>query len=158
MIQYAWLLPLLPLLAFAVTGLFTGRSKNLTVGIVVAVFAVNLIIASGIGLEVLGGAATMDNPIEYGVEWLAIGDFSIELGFLIDPLTAMMLFVVMVVATLVAIYSIGYMHGDPGTPRFFSYLSLFVFSMLLLVVANNYFFIFFGWEMVGLCSYLLIGY
>ena len=130
-------MPLLPLLAFVVTGLFTGRSKNLTVGIVIGVFVIDLIIASGIGIEVLGGAATMNNPIEYGVEWLAIGDFSIELGFLIDPLTAMMLFVVMVVATLVAIYSTGYMHGDPGTPRFLSYLSLLVSSMLRLVVANN---------------------
>ena len=60
MIQYAWLLPLLPLLAFAITGLFTGRSKNLTVGIVVGVFVIDLIIASGIGIEVLGGAATMN--------------------------------------------------------------------------------------------------
>lgn len=158
MSNFVWLMPLLPLLAFVVTGLFTGRSKNLTIGIVLGAFVINLIIACGVGIEVLGGAATMDNPIEYGVEWLALGDFSIELGFLIDPLTAMMLFVVMLVATLVGCYSIGYMHGDPGTPRFFSYLSLFVASMLLLIVANNYFFIFFGWELVGLCSYLLIGY
>lgn len=158
MTQLAWLMPILPLLAFVVTGLFTGRSKNVTIGIVLAAFVANLILATGIGIEVLGGAATMTNPIEYGVEWLRIGDFVIECGVLIDPLTATMLFVVMLVATLVGVYSIGYMHGDPGTPRFFSYLALFVFSMLLLVVSNNYFFIFFGWELVGLCSYLLIGY
>ena len=158
MTQFAWLMPILPLLAFVITGLFTGRNKNVTIGIVLAAFIANLVIATGIGIEVLGGAATMDNPIEYGIEWLKIGDFTIECGVLIDPLTATMLFVVMLVATLVGVYSIGYMHGDPGTPRFFSYLALFVFSMLLLVVSNNYFFIFFGWELVGLCSYLLIGY
>lgn len=151
-------MPLLPLIAFVITGLFTSRSKNLTIGIVIGAFVINLVIATGIGMEMLGGAATMNDPIQYGFEWLKIGDFSIECGVLLDPLTAVMLFVVMVVATLVAIYSIGYMHGDPGTPRFFTYLSLFVASMLLLVVANNYFFIFFGWELVGLCSYLLIGY
>ncbi len=158
MIQLAWLLPLLPVLAFAVTGLFTQRSKNLTVGIVVGVFAICFAISCGIGLEVLGGAATMNQPIEYGLEWLRLGALTIEAGILIDPLTAMMLFVVCLVALLVAIYSIGYMHGDPGTPRFFTYLALFVASMLCLVVANNYFMIFFGWELVGLCSYLLIGY
>ena len=158
MIQLAWLMPVLPLLAFVITGLFTGHNQKLTIGIVLGTFIINLLIACGIGVEVLGGAATMENPIEYGFEWLKMGDFSLECGVLVDPLTAMMLFVVMLIATLVGFYSIGYMHGDPGTPRFFTYLSLFVMSMLLLVVSNNYFFIFFGWELVGLCSYLLIGY
>ena len=109
MIQLAWLLPLLPVLAFAVTGLFTQRSKNLTVGIVVGVFAICFAISCGIGLEVLGGAATMNQPIEYGLEWLRLGALTIEAGILIDPLTAMMLFVVCLVALLVAIYSIGYL-------------------------------------------------
>ena len=67
MTQLAWLMPILPLLAFVVTGLFTGRSKNVTIGIVLAAFVANLILATGIGIEVLGGAATMTNPIEYGV-------------------------------------------------------------------------------------------
>ena len=159
MIQLAWLLPLLPLLAFAVTGLFTLRlNKNVTIGIVLASLGIDFVIAAGIGIEVLGGAATMDSPVEYGLEWLKLGGLTINFGVLIDPLTAVMLFVVTLIAFLVATYSIGYMHGDPGTPRFFAYLALFVASMLLLVVANNYVVIFFGWELVGLCSYLLIGY
>ncbi|MDH3608312.1 MAG: NADH-quinone oxidoreductase subunit L [Gammaproteobacteria bacterium] len=91
-------------------------------------------------------------------QWLVLGDLSFKIGFLIDPLTVTMMLVVTFVSLMVHIYTIGYMHNDPGYQRFFSYISLFTFSMLMLVMANNFLQLFFGWEAVGLVSYLLIGF
>ncbi len=91
-------------------------------------------------------------------EWMALGDFSLKIGFLIDPLTVIMMVVVTFVSLMVHIYTIGYMHEDTGYQRFFSYISLFTFSMLMLVMSNNFLQLFFGWEAVGLVSYLLIGF
>ncbi|WP_454763453.1 NADH-quinone oxidoreductase subunit L [Cupriavidus campinensis] len=91
-------------------------------------------------------------------EWMAIGDLKMEVGFLIDSLTAMMMVVVTFVSLMVHIYTVGYMQGDPGYNRFFAYISLFTFSMLMLVMSNNFLQLFFGWEAVGLMSYLLIGF
>ncbi len=91
-------------------------------------------------------------------QWLVVGDLSFKIGFLIDPLTVTMMLVVTFVSLMVHIYTIGYMHNDPGYQRFFSYISLFTFSMLMLVMANNFLQLFFGWEAVGLVSYLLIGF
>jgi len=90
--------------------------------------------------------------------WIVSGKFKVSVGFLIDQLTAVMLIVVTCVGSLIHIYSIGYMHGDKGYYRFFSYLSLFTFSMLMLVTANNFLQLYFGWEGVGVCSYFLIGF
>ncbi len=90
--------------------------------------------------------------------WMVLGDLRFEVGFLIDPLTAMMMLVVTFVSLMVHVYTIGYMHDDPGYQRFFSYISLFTFSMLMLVMSNNFLQLFFGWEAVGLVSYLLIGF
>ena len=81
-----------------------------------------------------------------------------EVGFLVDRLTALMMVVVTFVSLMVHVYTIGYMHDDPGYQRFFSYISLFTFSMLMLVMSNNFLQLFFGWEAVGLVSYLLIGF
>jgi NADH-quinone oxidoreductase subunit L len=89
---------------------------------------------------------------------MVLGDLRFEIGFLIDSLTAMMMLVVTFVSLMVHIYTIGYMHDDPGYQRFFSYISLFTFSMLMLVMSNNFLQLFFGWEAVGLVSYLLIGF
>lgn len=91
-------------------------------------------------------------------QWMQAGSLSLEIGFLIDSLTAMMMLVVTFVSLMVHIYTIGYMHDDDGYARFFSYISLFTFSMLMLVMANNFMQLFFGWEAVGLVSYLLIGF
>ncbi|NQZ54303.1 MAG: NADH-quinone oxidoreductase subunit L [Piscirickettsiaceae bacterium] len=91
-------------------------------------------------------------------QWLQAGSLSLEVGFMIDALTAMMMVVVTFVSLMVHIYTIGYMHDDDGYTRFFSYISLFTFSMLMLVMANNFMQLFFGWEAVGLVSYLLIGF
>jgi NADH-quinone oxidoreductase subunit L len=90
--------------------------------------------------------------------WLTVADTRFEIGFLIDRLSALMMVVVTFVSLMVHIYTIGYMHGDPGYKRFFAYISLFTFSMLMLVMANNFVQLFFGWEAVGLVSYLLIGF
>ena len=90
--------------------------------------------------------------------WFVSGNFKVSVGFLIDQLTAVMLIVVTTCSMLIHIYSVGYMHGDKGFYRFFAYLSLFTFCMLMLVMANNFLQLYFGWEGVGLCSYFLIGY
>ncbi|CAG1014474.1 partial NADH-quinone oxidoreductase subunit L, partial [Burkholderiaceae bacterium] len=91
-------------------------------------------------------------------EWMVLGGLKMEIGFLIDGLSAMMMCVVTFVSLMVHIYTIGYMEEDPGYQRFFSYISLFTFSMLMLVMSNNFLQLFFGWEAVGLVSYLLIGF
>ncbi len=97
--------------------------------------------------------------IEYNIyTWILSDDLKISFGYLIDQLTAVMLFVVCFVGWLIHVYSVGYMHGDPGYPRYFAYLNLFVFSMLMLVMGNNLVQLYFGWEAVGLCSYFLIGF
>src|SRR5437764_5026689 len=90
--------------------------------------------------------------------WMTSGSLKFAIGFLVDPLTALMITVVSFVSLMVHIYTIGYMADDPGYTRFFSYISLFTFSMLMLVMANNFLQLFFGWEAVGLVSYLLIGF
>ena len=90
--------------------------------------------------------------------WMTIGELKFELGFLIDNLTASMMFVVSFISLMVHIYTIGYMKNDPGYHRFFTYISLFTFSMLSLLMANNFLQLFFGWEAVGVMSYLLIGF
>lgn len=91
-------------------------------------------------------------------EWIVAGNFRATLGFLIDPLSATMLLIVTGIGFLIHVYALGYMAHDPDRPRFFNYLNLFIFSMLMLVMGNNLLVMFFGWEAVGLCSYLLIGY
>ncbi|MGI9951057.1 NADH-quinone oxidoreductase subunit L [Moorellaceae bacterium AZ2] len=163
MIEYAWLVPFFPALAFPVIVFLTRRLKVLSALVGIAAIAASFILAAGILREVLLTGVTMEQPVERAINWLAIPGpegwlLKIEAGILIDPLTAVMLVVVTLVALLVEIYSVGYMHGDPGFSVFFSYLSLFSASMLGLVVANNFFMIFFFWELVGLCSYLLIGF
>src|SRR5580765_3003369 len=104
---------------------------------------------------VWGGAETFNQNI---YTWFQVGGFSTHVGFLVDRLTALMMVVVSFVSLMVHIYTIGYMADDDGYQRFFSYIALFTFSMLMLVMANNFLQLFFGWEAVGLVSYLLIGF
>src|SRR3569833_3218950 len=104
---------------------------------------------------VLDGAPAVNGSV---YTWMVSDGIRFEVGFLIDRLTALMILVVNFVSLMVHIYTIGYMRDDPGYQRFFSYISLFTFSMLLLVMANNFMQLFFGWEAVGLVSYLLIGF
>jgi len=155
MIQYIWLVPAFPLVGVVINGLF-GRSYLRERAHLVAVPAAGLsfLVALLIALEVVAGR-TLDLHL---YPWIVAGHFQVPVGFLVDPLSTVMMLTVTFVGLLIHIYSIGYMHGDPGYPRFFAYLNLFMFSMLILVLANNYLFMFLGWEGVGLCSYLLIGF
>ncbi|MCL5023728.1 MAG: NADH-quinone oxidoreductase subunit L [Nitrospirae bacterium] len=149
------LIPFLPLAAFFVNILF-GKTLIRDKSHWVSLFAVvcSWVIAVMTLFEVIGGR-TVNRDL---YTWIVSGDFRVSVGFLIDQLTAVMLIVVTTVSSLVHIYSIGYMHGDKGYYRFFAYLSLFTFSMLMLVMANNFLQLYFGWEAVGLCSYFLIGF
>ncbi|ACT49930.1 NADH-quinone oxidoreductase subunit L [Methylovorus glucosotrophus] len=149
------LIPLLPLVAATIVGLF-GRmlpraaAHWLTIAGVAGAFALSVVVFN----DVLQGRVF--NGTVY--TWLTSGDTSFEVGFLIDRLTAVMMLVVTFVSLMVHVYTIGYMAEDPGYSRFFSYISLFTFSMLMLVMSNNFMQLFFGWEAVGLVSYLLIGF
>ncbi|GAB4390037.1 MAG: NADH-quinone oxidoreductase subunit L [Thermodesulfovibrionales bacterium] len=149
------LIPFLPLAAFAVNIIFgrtviRDRAHWVSISAVFASWVISLLTVR----EVLGGKVFNEDLYT----WIQSGGFKVSVGFLVDPLTAVMLVVVTTVSTLVHIYSVGYMHGDKGFYRFFSYLSLFTFSMLMLVMANNFLQLYFGWEAVGLCSYFLIGF
>jgi NADH-quinone oxidoreductase subunit L len=149
------LVPLAPLAGAVIAGLFgrmIGRAGSHWVTILGV--AVSFVASVMIFQDVLAGH-TFNGPV---YTWLTSGDTRFEIGFLIDRLTVMMMLVVTFVSLMVHIYTIGYMHDDPGYQRFFSYISLFTFSMLMLVMSNNFLQLFFGWEAVGLVSYLLIGF
>jgi NADH-quinone oxidoreductase subunit L len=147
----------LPLLGSAIAGLF-GRaigaraSELVTTGLLLVSAALSIVAFTTVAL---GGGATQIIPI---LSWIHSGDFVADWTVRVDTITAVMLVVVTGVSSLVHLYSIGYMHEDPARPRFFSYLSLFTFAMLMLVTSNNFLQLFFGWEGVGLASYLLIGF
>ncbi|MDO9281558.1 MAG: NADH-quinone oxidoreductase subunit L [Methylotenera sp.] len=148
-------IPLLPLFAAVIVGLF---SKQLPRAAAHIVTIAGVAASFGLSLYVLKDAMTSAPYNETVYSWLKSGNFSFEIGFLIDRLSAMMMVVVTFVSLMVHIYTIGYMRDDKGYARFFSYISLFTFSMLMLVMANNFMQLFFGWEAVGLVSYLLIGF
>jgi NADH-quinone oxidoreductase subunit L len=154
MLKYS-LIPLLPFIAFVVNILF-GRNliKDKAHWIAVPAVFGSFVLSVSAFMDVLNGQVININVYS----WIISGNFNVSIGFLIDQLTAIMLIVVTSISTLIFVYSIGYMHGDGGYYRFFSYLSLFVFSMIVLVMANNFLLLYFGWEAVGLCSYFLIGY
>jgi len=148
---------LAPLFGSAIAGLFgrqIGRSGAHWVTI--AGVAVSFILSSVVFKSIVLDDAPTFNGAVY--TWLVSDGVQFEVGFMIDRLTALMMMVVTFVSLMVHIYTIGYMHDDPGYQRFFSYISLFTFSMLMLVMANNFMQLFFGWEAVGLVSYLLIGF
>jgi len=154
MLQYAWIIPALPLAAFTVIVFFTHRHRTLSAGISIGA----ILTAFALSLPILFSVLADHGPHEFSIPWLDFGTWKIELGLLIDPLTAVMLLVVTIVSSCVQIYSVGYMHGDPRYSRYFAYLSLFTFSMLGLVLSNSFAEIFIFWELVGLTSYLLIGF
>ncbi|MEE8107683.1 MAG: NADH-quinone oxidoreductase subunit L [Gammaproteobacteria bacterium] len=148
---------LAPLLAAIVAGLF-GRQIGRAGAHWVTILAVGL--SCGLSLYVLKGIVVDGDPVFNGAvyTWADIDGLHMEVGFLIDRLAALMMAVVSFISFMVHIYTIGYMRDDPGYQRFFSYISLFTFSMLMLVMSNNFVQLFFGWEAVGLVSYLLIGF
>jgi len=155
-ISLVWLIPALPLAAFLVNGLFGRRWLGHWTGVIAtAAVGVSALLSIGVFLEVLGGKT---QTVVALYRWIGVGDFSVNVSALIDPLSSVMLLVVTVVSFLIFVYSNGYMAHDAGFYRFFTWLSLFVFAMLILVMADNYLLMFVGWEGVGLCSYLLIGF
>ena len=148
------LIPLLPFAAFLILGIFGHWIKDKAHLVAVPAVVVSWLLALMVFFDVAGGHQT-SFPL---YSWLTSGLLDIHIGFSIDRLTAVMLLLVTTVSSLVHIYTIGYMHRDPGYARFFSYIALFTFSMLMLVMADNLLQLFVFWEAVGLCSYLLIGH
>src|SRR5918999_1518291 len=154
------LLLLLPLAGFAITAAvgrrLTTRAWIVAVPAIVATWLVALVV---IFTALTGGYG--EHGLHFtpgGYVWIPAGGFEVPFGLAVDQLTAVLLIVVTTVGMLVHVYSIGYMAHEPGRWRFFAYLNLFMFSMLLLVLADNFVVLFAAWELVGLCSYLLIGY
>ncbi|MBI2845023.1 MAG: NADH-quinone oxidoreductase subunit L [Chloroflexi bacterium] len=148
--------PLLGVVLVALTGRFLGRRGTA----LVACGAVGLAFAVALGVT---GALLQTPPESREVEvslftWAAVSDFQVDVSLLLDPLSAVMILVVSGVGFLIHVYSVGYMAQDPGFRRYFAYLNLFVFSMVILVLAGNFLLLYVGWELVGLCSYLLISF
>jgi len=148
------LIPLLPLAAFLVLGLAGRQIKDQAHLVAVPAVVLSFVLSLGAFVEVASGSVVAV-PL---YTWLTSGHLDVHIGLYIDRLTAVMLLLVTGVSSLVHIYTIGYMHDEPGYARFFSYIALFTFSMLMLVLADNLLQLFVFWEAVGLCSYLLIGH
>lgn len=152
-----WLIPLFPLLGFLLNAFFVREERQ--AGILASVMVGLSFAATIAAMVVLEGAPAEAKRLSWSLwEWISIGDFRVAFGLLFDPLTAVMALLVTGVGGLIHVYSIGYMHGDSRPVRFFAYLNLFVFAMLMLVMADNLLLLFLGWEGVGLCSFLLIGH
>ncbi len=157
--EYIWLIPFFPLAGFIINGLLGRNMDEKAVGVIGA----GAVLAS-FGTAVLAFSALLGMPPESRVmthtlyNWVATGNFSIDIAFRLDALSITMVMVVTGVGFLIHVYSIGYMHGERGFFRFFAFLNLFTFAMLLLVMGDNFLLMFVGWEGVGLCSYLLIGF
>lgn len=156
-IDLVWLIPAFPLLGFVVIGLLRNVLPKTLAGIIGS-----LMVLLSFGLSVAIFLELQDSTVKNFTfvlfEWIRAGNLSIDFSFQVDPLSALMLLIITGVGFLIHVYSAGYMHHDAGFAKFFSYLNLFVFFMLLLVLGSNYVVMFIGWEGVGLCSYLLIGF
>ena len=151
--RYA-LIPLLPFAAFLIIGLFGHWIRERAHWIAVPAVGLSFLLSLSTFAEIANG-----EPIRLTLySWITSGAFDVNIGFYIDRLTAAMLLLVTIVSGLVHVYTIGYMHGEPGYARFFAYIALFTFSMLMLVMADNFLQLYVFWEAVGLCSYLLIGH
>src|SRR5579864_1488007 len=151
-----WLIPILPFLGFLINGLFGKRMPKALVN----VFAIGSVALSFAWvLKTVFGLMPLDQAhVEHYYNWIQSGNLTIGLDFAVDRLSAVMLLIVTGVGLLIHIYSIGYMAHEGGYYRFFAYMNLFMFFMLVLVLAANYLVMFVGWEGVGLCSYLLVGF
>lgn len=157
MLQSIWIVPFCPLLGAVLNCFFGRRYSQAVVGqVAIAAMLIAFIAALAITGTFLGGSEAHVNVTLF--EWIAAGDYKANVSFLIDGLSCTMMLVVMGVGLLIHIYSTGYMHDETDYSRYFTYLNLFVGAMLILVLADNYLLMFVGWEGVGLCSYLLIGF
>lgn len=154
-----WLIPFFPLLGSIINGLLGKRfikNEKLIGAIGTGMLFLSFLVSCKYFIQLLGDSVKSHQNVI--ASWMSVGNLQVDWGFLLDPLSALMIMVVTGVGTLIHLYSVGYMHGEEGFYRYFSYLNLFVFSMLMLVLGNNALVMFVGWEGVGLCSYLLIGY
>jgi NADH-quinone oxidoreductase subunit L len=153
------LIPLFPLIGFLITGLFRKNlSKSLAGMLASGVVLASFILSVVLFVSLLGNTAEHPSYYFKFFDWIPAGNFNVSLSLLVDPLSSLFLLVITGVGFLIHLYSTGYMHDDEGFIKFFSYLNLFVFFMLLLVMGSNFLVMFVGWEGVGLCSYLLIGF
>jgi NADH-quinone oxidoreductase subunit L len=159
MLNYLWLIPITPFLGFLLNGLFGKRAGK---GFVTAVA-----LAASLGAAILGTVAVFEYTAHYHhgerhlnlvYEWFSSGGIGTDIAFQLDPLSIVMLMVVTWIGFLIHVYSVGYMHHEEGYWRYFAYLNLFLAAMLILILGSSYLFMFVGWEGVGLCSYLLIGF
>jgi len=154
--QYIWLIPILPLAGFIINGL--GRN-SLSKNVIGFIGSLLVLVSFGLSLAVFFQIKSSGHSVNVTYfDWISVGTLKIHFAFLVDQLSAIMLLIITGVGFLIHLYSIGYMHDDNGFGKFFAYLNLFVFFMLLLVMGSNYLIMFIGWEGVGLCSYLLIGF
>ncbi len=154
MLQFALFIPFCPLIGFLILGLFNKKIPKKAAGVLASVAVlISFIFSLNIFLNISGKSTVV--PI---FDWFSAGNLSVSFSFLLDPLSSLFLMIITGVGLLIHIYSIGYMHDDENSNIFFAYLNLFVFFMLLLVMGSSYILMFVGWEGVGLCSYLLIGF
>jgi NADH-quinone oxidoreductase subunit L len=151
----AWLIPVIPALGFLAVLLATRWLADRAAGIAIGAAAAAFLLSVAVAVEVISSPATYLRPLP---RWIEVGGLSVGFDLLVDQLTVVMLLVITGVGLLVHLYSVGYMHGDERYPRFFAYLNLFLASMLVLVLGSNLLTLFLGWELVGLSSYLLIGF
>lgn len=160
MFDNVWLIPLFPLIGFLINGLFGKKIKNEAVigGIGTLMIFLSFLVSCGILMQMIGLPPEQRVFEKVLFPWIHSGSFKADMAFLVDPLSVIMIMIITGVGSLIHLYSIGYMHGEEGFYRFFAYLNLFCMSMLLLVLGSNMLVMFIGWEGVGLCSYLLIGY
>ncbi|MBI4618681.1 MAG: NADH-quinone oxidoreductase subunit L [Desulfobacterales bacterium] len=159
MLDYVWLVPLFPIIGAIINGIFGTKLSKKTVGVVACgVIGLSFLVSVLVFFSLLQLPPESRSFEKIIYTWIAAGDLKTTVGFLVDPLSMIMMLTVSGVSFLIHIYSVGYMHDDEGFKRYFTYLNLFVFSMLVLVCANNFLMMFVGWEGVGLCSYLLIGF
>jgi NADH-quinone oxidoreductase subunit L len=158
-LSYLWIIPLLPLLGAAANGIFGARwPKKIISAVAISSTSLSFLAALEVVREFMSlQTGQIPPPVSY-FTWISAGGFRADFALQVDQLTVIMLLVVTGVGLLIHIYSTGYMHDDPGYRRFFAYLNLFMFFMLILILAANYLLMFVGWEGVGLCSYLLVGF
>ena len=159
--EFIWMLPLIPLLGFLMIGLVRRSSPKPLISIIgCGTILISFLLSCGIFKEVYDARQAGGEGIIYQevFNWFTVGSFNFNISFLVDPLSSIMLLIITGVGFLIHLYSVGYMAHDEGFGKYFSYLNLFIFFMLLLVLGSNYLVMFIGWEGVGLCSYLLIGF
>ncbi len=155
MVNPALLVPLLPLIGFLLNGIFGKYMPKMITGWIATLTVAISFVLSFYIFSISNANTNLSVEL---FDWFIFNNLSVSFGLLIDPLTITMMLVVTGVGALIHLYSIGYMHDDDGFTRFFTYLNLFIFFMLLLIMGSNYLIMFIGWEGVGLCSYLLIGF